>query len=95
MVKDDEGWTPPQRKPITKEVLDRAIGAEEDAASQEHQAREAWFDGQHGTATRAFELAYGRDVKCHSTAGTGCLEWKRIGGRSRNRGRRVVCDQLG
>ena len=50
MVKDtDEGWMPPQRKPITKAVLDRAIDAEEAAASQEHQAREAWFDGQHGT----------------------------------------------
>ena len=50
MVKDDdEGWMLPQRKPITKDVLDRAIGAEEKAASQEHQAREAWFDGQHGT----------------------------------------------
>ena len=49
MVKDDEGWAPPQRKPITKEALDRAIGAEKEAASQEHQAREAWFDDQHGT----------------------------------------------
>ena len=49
MVKDNEGWTPPQRKPVTKEALDRAISAEEEAASQEHQAREAWFDGQHGT----------------------------------------------
>ena len=49
MVGDDEGWMLPQRKPITKDVLDRAIGAEEEAASQEHQAREAWFDGQHGT----------------------------------------------
>ena len=49
MVKDDEGWMLPHRKPITKNVLDRAIGAEEEAASQEHQAREAWFDGQHGT----------------------------------------------
>ena len=50
MVKDnDEGWMLPQRKPITKDVLDRAIGAEEEAASQEHQAREAWFDSQHGT----------------------------------------------
>ena len=49
MVKDDEGWMPPQRKPVTKEALDHAIGAEEEAASQEHQAREGWFDGQHGT----------------------------------------------
>lgn len=49
MVKDDEGWMPPQRKPITKGALGRAIGAEEEAASHEHQAREAWFDGRHGT----------------------------------------------
>ena len=50
MVKDnEESWTLPQRKAITKGVLDRAIGAEEEAASSEHQAREAWFDGQHGT----------------------------------------------
>ena len=49
MVKEDEGWTPPQRKPITREALDRAIDAEKEAAFQEHQAREAWFDGQHGT----------------------------------------------
>ncbi len=49
MVKDDEGWKLPQRKPITKVALDRAISTEEEATSQEHQAREAWFDGQHGT----------------------------------------------
>ncbi len=50
MVKDnDESWTLPQRKVITKEVLDRAIAAEEEAAPLEHQAREAWFDGQHDT----------------------------------------------
>ena len=49
MVGDDEGWTLPQRKPVTKDALDRAIGAEEEAASQEHQANEVWFDGQHGT----------------------------------------------
>jgi hypothetical protein len=39
----------PRRKPITKDVLDRAIAAEEEAASREHQAQEAWFDPQHGT----------------------------------------------
>ena len=57
MVKDnDESWTLPQRKTITKEVLDCAIGAEEEAASSKHQAREAWFDGQHGTmVTRIME----------------------------------------
>ena len=50
MVKEnDEGWMLPRRKPITKDVLDRAISVEEEAASQEHQAREAWFDGQRGT----------------------------------------------
>ena len=50
MVKDNEkGWVLPQRKPITKDVLDRAIDAEEEAASREHQAQEAWFDRQHGT----------------------------------------------
>ncbi len=49
MVKDsDADWTLPQRKPITQEVLDRAIDAEEEAASREHQARDAWFDRQHG-----------------------------------------------
>jgi hypothetical protein len=50
MVKDnDEGWVLPRRKPITKDVLNRAIDAEEEAAAREHQAREAWFDHQHGT----------------------------------------------
>ena len=49
MVKHtDEDWTLPQRKPITKEVLDRAIRAEEEAASREHQAQKAWFDRGHG-----------------------------------------------
>jgi hypothetical protein len=31
----------PQRKPITKDVLERAIAAEEEAAHREHQVREA------------------------------------------------------
>ncbi len=49
MVKDsDAGWALPHRKPITQEVLDRAIDAEEEAASREHQARDAWYDRQHG-----------------------------------------------
>ncbi len=39
----------PRRKPVTKESLDRAISAEEEAASREHQAQEAWFDRSHGT----------------------------------------------
>jgi hypothetical protein len=43
MVKhtDEDGWTLPQRKPITKEVLDGAIRAEEEAASRKHQAQKA------------------------------------------------------
>ncbi len=49
MVKENEGWTLPRRKPVTKEPLDRAISAEEEAASREHQAQEAWFDRSHGT----------------------------------------------
>ena len=49
MVKQtDEDWALPRRKPITKEVLDRAIRAEEDAAAREHQAQKAWFDRGHG-----------------------------------------------
>ena len=49
MVKhNDEEWTLPRRKPITKEVLDRAIRAEEDAGAKEHQAQKAWFDSGHG-----------------------------------------------
>jgi hypothetical protein len=50
MVKDDDTeWVLQRRKPITKEVLDRAVDAEKAAASREHQAQEAWFDRQHGT----------------------------------------------
>ena len=50
MVKSkDEGWELPTRRPVTREVLGRAIGAEEEAAAREHQAREAWFDARHGT----------------------------------------------
>ncbi len=50
MVKyNDEDWALPQRKPITREVLNRAIRAEENAATREHQAQEAWFDREHGT----------------------------------------------
>jgi hypothetical protein len=59
MVKDNEaGWVLPQRKPITKEVLDRAIAVEEEAGSREHRAQEAWFDGQHGVLM--LKLADGR-----------------------------------
>jgi len=46
---NDADWVLPQRKPITRDVLDRAINAEDAAASREHQAQEAWFDRQHGT----------------------------------------------
>ena len=50
MVKDnDESWVLPRRKPITKDVIERAIATEEEAAHREHQAQEAWFDPQHGT----------------------------------------------
>jgi hypothetical protein len=50
MVKnDDAGWVLPRRQPITRDVLDRAIAAEEAAAAREHQAQEAWFDREHGT----------------------------------------------
>jgi hypothetical protein len=45
----DDGWVLPRLKPITEAVLDRAIRVEEQAASEEHRAREAWFDRQHGT----------------------------------------------
>jgi hypothetical protein len=49
VVKDnDTGWTLPQHKPITKEVLDRAIRNEEDAVAQEHQAQKAWFHRSQG-----------------------------------------------
>lgn len=48
-IDSDENWALPRGKPITKEVLGRAIAAEEDAVLREHQAREAWFDCQHGT----------------------------------------------
>ena len=49
MVKQNAaGWTLPRRRPITKQVLDRGIAAEQEAAVREHQAQEAWFDRQHG-----------------------------------------------
>lgn len=48
-IEADEGWDLPRRKPITKEALAQAIAAEEDAASREHRAQEAWFDRQRGT----------------------------------------------
>jgi Protein of unknown function (DUF2442) len=48
-VNDDDagGWALPRRKPITKEALDRAIAVEEEIASREHHARDAWFDRDH------------------------------------------------
>jgi hypothetical protein len=50
MVADSEtDWALPRRTAITKEVLDRAIRAEDAAALREHRAREAWFDGERGT----------------------------------------------
>jgi hypothetical protein len=48
MVKHhDDDWDLPRRKPITQEVLDRAIEAEERLSAHEHHARLAWFDRQH------------------------------------------------
>ena len=45
MVKaKDAGWDLPRRKPVTKEVIERAIRAEEATAAVEHRARAAWFD---------------------------------------------------
>jgi hypothetical protein len=45
------GWDLPRRKPITKEVVDRAIAAEDTAALGEHHARAAWFDREHDVVT--------------------------------------------
>lgn len=48
MVKrDDDGWTLPHRKPITPEILDRAIADEKAMAPRDHHARAAWFDPRH------------------------------------------------
>jgi hypothetical protein len=47
MVKSTDRWALPSRKPITKEVLDRAIATEEAIAPREHHAWEVWFDRQH------------------------------------------------
>ncbi|KQO59325.1 hypothetical protein ASG60_09630 [Methylobacterium sp. Leaf469] len=47
MVKQDDAWTLPRRKPITKAILDRATATETARASHEHQARAAWFDPHH------------------------------------------------
>ena len=45
------GWDLPRRKPITKEVVDRAIAAEDKAALGEHHARTGWFDREHDVVT--------------------------------------------
>ena len=59
MVKDnEENWVLPRLKPITGDVVKRAIDVETEAASREHQAQEAWFDGQRGTVM--VKLADGR-----------------------------------
>ena len=76
MVKDnDESWTLPQRKVITKEVLDRAIAAEGKAGSLEHQAREAWFDVQHGTVMLKLVdgRVFGAEAWLHSIATRGIV----------------------
>ena len=49
MVRKAIRVAPPRRRPITKEVLGRAIDAEEAAAFDKHQAQDAWFDHEHGT----------------------------------------------
>lgn len=54
MVKVKEevgGWDLPRRKPITKEVVNRAIAAEDTAALGEHHAQTAWFDREHDVVT--------------------------------------------
>lgn len=48
----------PRCKPITKQVLDRAIRAEEDAAAREHQVQKAWFDCENSAVM--LELTDGR-----------------------------------
>lgn len=49
MLGNDEAdrWALPWRKPTTREVLDRAMAAEEAIASRKHQLRHAWFDRRH------------------------------------------------
>lgn len=42
-----DGWDLPRRKPITREVVDRATATEDTAARGEHRARTAWFDREH------------------------------------------------
>lgn len=51
-------WDLPRRKPITDEVVNRAIEAEDTAALGEHRARIAWFDREHDVVTMV--LADGR-----------------------------------
>jgi hypothetical protein len=47
MVVKNSGWELPHRKPITGEVLDRVIAAEEEIAPLEHHAQHAWVDRNH------------------------------------------------
>lgn len=50
MVKADtnaDDWVLPRRKPVTREVLERAIATEKASAPLEHHARTAWFDSHH------------------------------------------------
>lgn len=55
---DADGWALPRRKPITEEVLKRAIAAEEAISPLEHHARDAWFDSRRDVI--AMVLADGR-----------------------------------
>ena len=41
---DTSGWNLPRSKPITRDVLERAIATEEANTLREHHAREVWFD---------------------------------------------------
>jgi len=47
MVVKNSGWELPHRKPITGEVLDRVIAAEEEITPLEHHAQHAWVDRNH------------------------------------------------
>jgi hypothetical protein len=58
MVKDnDEGWVFPRRKPITKDVLERAITAEEEAARREHRRVAPGHQTIRSTAGRADNIS--------------------------------------
>lgn len=41
---DSDGWGLPRRRPITRQVVERAAEVERTAAAREHHARDAWYD---------------------------------------------------